>query len=150
MDYRTQKELLGESRLSALFSPLLANRWLWLEAILIPIIGIGLCWLVSREDPFFINKGEFPWTWFAPVLVYQALYPGFQLQVLLVFALGRWSAYDQRSPCIVDQHAINLIDHGVVVLALHLLLRSMRHIVAQVVKTEFIVCTVSDIGTIRF
>lgn len=69
MDYRTQKELLGETRLSALFSPLLANRWLWLEAILIPIIGIGLCWLVSPEDPFFINKGEFPWTWFAPVLV---------------------------------------------------------------------------------
>ena len=53
MDYRTQKELLGETRLSALFSPLLANRWLWLEAILIPIIGIGLCWLVSPEDPFF-------------------------------------------------------------------------------------------------
>ncbi len=69
MDYRTQKELLGESRLSALFSPLLANRWLWLEAIIIPIIGMGLCWLVSPDDPFFVNKGEFPWTWFAPVLV---------------------------------------------------------------------------------
>src|SRR4051794_20773322 len=69
MDYRTQKELLGESRLSALFSPLLANRWLWLEAVLIPVIGVGLCWLVSQDDPFFINKGEFPWTWFAPVLV---------------------------------------------------------------------------------
>jgi hypothetical protein len=69
MDYRTQKELLGETRLSALFSPLLANRWLWLEAIIIPIIGIGLCYLVSPDDPFFINKGEFPWTWFAPVLV---------------------------------------------------------------------------------
>jgi len=69
MDYRTQKELLGETRLSALFSPLLANRWLWLEAVIIPIIGIGLCWLVSPDDPFFINKGEFPWTWFAPVLV---------------------------------------------------------------------------------
>ncbi len=69
MDYRTQKELLGDSRLSALFSPLLANRWLWLEALIIPVLGIGLCWLVSPEDPFFINKGEFPWTWFAPVLV---------------------------------------------------------------------------------
>lgn len=69
MDYRTQKELLGETRLSALFSPLLANRWLWVEAIVIPIIGIGLSWLASPEDPFFINKGEFPWTWFAPVLV---------------------------------------------------------------------------------
>ncbi|MGZ5091638.1 MAG: PelD GGDEF domain-containing protein [Burkholderiales bacterium] len=69
MDYRTQKELLGESRLSALFSPLLANRWLWLEAIVIPIIGLGLCYLASPQDPFFINKGEFPWTWFAPVLV---------------------------------------------------------------------------------
>lgn len=69
MDYRTQKELLGETRLSALFSPLLANRWLWLEALVIPVLGIGLCWLASPEDPFFINKGEFPWTWFAPILV---------------------------------------------------------------------------------
>src|SRR4030095_13184922 len=69
MDYRTQKELLGESRLSALFSPLLANRWLWLEALLIPVIGIALCYLASPGDPFFVNKGEFPWTWFAPVLV---------------------------------------------------------------------------------
>jgi hypothetical protein len=69
MDYRTQKELLGETRLSALFSPLLANRWLWVEAIVIPVLGIGLCWLASPEDPFFINKGEFPWTWFAPILV---------------------------------------------------------------------------------
>src|SRR5215217_2481091 len=69
MDYRTQKELLGETRLSALFSPLLANRWLWLEAVIIPVIGIALCWLISPEDPFFVNKGEFPWTWFAPVLV---------------------------------------------------------------------------------
>lgn len=69
MDYRTQKELLGETRLSALFSPLLANRWLWLEALVIPLIGIGLCWLASPGDPFFVNKGEFPWPWFAPVLV---------------------------------------------------------------------------------
>lgn len=69
MDYRTQKELLGETRLSALFSPLLANRWLWVEAIVIPVLGIALCWLASPEDPFFINKGEFPWTWFAPILV---------------------------------------------------------------------------------
>jgi hypothetical protein len=69
MDYRTQKELLGETRLSALFSPLLANRMLWLEAIVIPILGLALCWLAAPEDPFFVNKGEFPWTWFAPVLV---------------------------------------------------------------------------------
>ena len=69
MDYRTQKELLGESRLSALFSPLLANRWLWLEAIVIPVIAIALCYLASPRDPFFINKGEFPWPWFGPVLV---------------------------------------------------------------------------------
>src|SRR5687767_10932775 len=69
MDYRTQKELLGESRLSALFSPLLTNRWLWVEAIVIPVIGIILCYFANPEDPFFVNKGEFPWTWFAPILV---------------------------------------------------------------------------------
>ena len=69
MDYRTQKELLGETRLSALFSPLLANRWLWLEAVVIPILAVGLCYLASPQDPFFITRGEFPWTWFGPVLV---------------------------------------------------------------------------------
>ena len=69
MDYRTQKELLGETRLSALFSPLLTNRWLWVEAIAIPLIGILLCYVVSPDDPFFIRTGEFSWAWFAPVLV---------------------------------------------------------------------------------
>src|ERR1043165_422291 len=69
MDYRTQKELLGETRLSALFSPLLANRWLWVEAIVIPILGVALCYVISPQDPFFITSGEFSWTWFAPVLV---------------------------------------------------------------------------------
>ena len=69
MDYRTQKELLGESRLSALFSPLLTNRWLWVEAIAIPLLGIGLCYLASPDDPFFLRSGEFSWAWFAPVLV---------------------------------------------------------------------------------
>ena len=58
MDYRTQKELLGESRLSALFSPLLANRWLWVEAIVIPVIGIALCWLASPEDPVLRQQGR--------------------------------------------------------------------------------------------
>src|SRR6185436_14966059 len=69
MDYRTQKELLGETRLSALFSPLLANRWLWVEAVAIPVLGMGLCYLISPQDPFFIRSGEFSWAWFAPVLV---------------------------------------------------------------------------------
>src|SRR5205814_9098723 len=69
MDYRTQKELLGETRLSALFSPLLANRWLWVEAVAIPVLGMGLCYLISPQDPFFIHTGEFSWAWFAPVLV---------------------------------------------------------------------------------
>lgn len=69
MDYRTQKELLGETRLSALFSPLLANRWLWVEAIVIPLLGVAVCYLISPQDPFFIRSGEFSWTWFAPVLV---------------------------------------------------------------------------------
>ena len=69
MDYRTSKELLGETRLSALFSPLLTNRWLWVEAFVIPIIGVLLCYVINPDDPFFIRSGEFSWAWFAPVLV---------------------------------------------------------------------------------
>ena len=100
MDYRTQKELLGETRLSALFSPLLANRWLWVEAIVIPVIGIGLCWLASPEDPFFINKGEFPWTWFAPVLVAMryGVMAGIVSSVILLIGWFLLSAPDAAFP----------------------------------------------------
>jgi polysaccharide biosynthesis protein PelD len=88
MDYRTQKELLGETRLSALFSPLLANRWLWLEAVAIPVIGVALCVLASPEDPFFL-RAEFPWTWFAPVLV--ALRYGVMAGIVgAAILLGAW------------------------------------------------------------
>ena len=68
MDHRTRKELLGETRLSALLSPLLANRWLWIETVVIPLLGLALSYVIAPRDPFFI-QAEFPWTWLAPVLV---------------------------------------------------------------------------------
>lgn len=68
MDQRDRKELLGESRYSSLFSPLLVDRWIWVETLVIALLAVGLCYWIEPEDPFFI-RAEFPWLWFAPVLV---------------------------------------------------------------------------------
>ena len=66
----------------------------------------------------------------------------------LVVALGHWSRDDQRCAGIVDEHRVDLVDDGVVVLALHEVGGAYSHIVAEVVETEFVVCSEGDIGLI--
>lgn len=43
-------------------------RLLWLEALAIPLIGIGLAWWLRPTDPT-LTQTSFPWLWLAPVLV---------------------------------------------------------------------------------
>ena len=66
----------------------------------------------------------------------------------LVFALFNWTRDDQRRTSIVNQHRVDLIDDGIVVLALHEVFRAHGHIVAQIVETKFIVRTERDVGLI--
>lgn len=51
----------------------LASEWAtprgnWLEAVLIPLVSLGLAWLLRPYDPF-LTGTAFPWLWLAPVLV---------------------------------------------------------------------------------
>ncbi|MNJ12528.1 hypothetical protein D3C77_67210 [compost metagenome] len=55
---------------------------------------------------------------------------------------------DQRSPRFVDQDGVDFVDHGEIQLTLEFLFHAERHVVAQVVETEFVVGAVGDIGSI--
>lgn len=44
------------------------SRNKWLEALLIPLVFLGLAWLWRPHDPF-LTGTAFPWLWFAPMLV---------------------------------------------------------------------------------
>ncbi len=53
---------------SILDSQLYQSLEKWLEALLITIAALALGHFFSRSDPFFVH-GQFPWIWFAPLLI---------------------------------------------------------------------------------
>ena len=77
--------------------------------------------------------------------LYQPLDLRAELFEKLVVAFRYRTGDNQRSTGIVNQYGVHLIDDGVVVLALHEVFRADGHVVTQVVETEFIVRTESDI-----
>ncbi len=75
---------------------------------------------------------------------------GFKLHEHLVIAFRHRTRYDERRTRVVDKHRVNLVDYGViVVLALHKLGGLRSHIVTQIVETELIISTESDIAAVR-
>ncbi len=64
----------------------------------------------------------------------------------LVVALGHGTRDDQRRAGVVDQHRVDLVDDGEVVLALHEVLGRRGHVVAQVVEAVFVVRAEGDVG----
>src|SRR6185436_16032426 len=74
----------------------------------------------------------------------------FQNMVLLVITFWYRSGNDQRSPCIIDQNAIGFIHHRKMMFALDHFFRGVNHVIAEVIKTKFIVGAVSDISEISF
>jgi hypothetical protein len=99
MDQRDRKELLGESRFSSVFSPLLESRWIWAEAAAIPLIALALCWWANPQDPFFVNS-QFPWLWLAPVLVSlrYGVFPGIGSSLILLAAWFTLNGQDAVFP----------------------------------------------------
>ena len=75
---------------------------------------------------------------------------GLELDEFLLVAFRGGAADDQRGSSLVDQDRIHLVDDGKVVLALHQLLRSLGHVVPEVVKAKFVVGAVSDVRTVGF
>ena len=58
-------------------------------------------------------------------------------------------ADDERRPRLVDEDRVDLVDDGVVELALRVLQRAELHVVAEVVEAELVVLAVGDVGEVR-
>ena len=70
----------------------------------------------------------------------------------LVVEVGRFlgrARDDQRRPRFVDQDAVDFVDDGEVVPALHVVREVELHVVAQVVEAELVVGAVGDVGSRR-
>ena len=67
----------------------------------------------------------------------------------LLLATRYGTGNDQRCTGIVDQHGIDLIDNGEVMLALHQVSWAGCHVITQIVKTELVVRTEGDVCLIR-
>ena len=67
-----------------------------------------------------------------------------KLGVPLSGLIGR-AADDEWRACLVNEDGVDLVDHCEVVAALHHLFARPGHVVAQVVKAEFVVGAVSDV-----
>ena len=79
---------------------------------------------------------------------YEFFHKGLVLLKQLYVTLGHRSRNDERRTGIVDKHRVSLVDNSEIVHALHEILGTHCHIVAQVVETEFIVCTIRDVGLV--
>lgn len=56
-------------RLHTLVLPLAAEgRWVWGESLLLTLLALGIGYAANPEHPFFV-EAEFPWLWFAPILL---------------------------------------------------------------------------------
>ena len=63
--------------------------------------------------------------------------------------LGATAGNNQGCSGFVNQNRVNLIDDGIMQVSLHHVFLSYYHVVTQVVKAEFIVCTIGNIAGIR-
>ncbi len=69
---------------------------------------------------------------------------------LLVLVARRLAlpADDERRPRLVDEDRVDLVDDGVVQLALTVVERAELHVVAQVIEAELVVLAVGDVGPV--
>ena len=66
----------------------------------------------------------------------------------LIVALWHRTRDDKWCTGIIDKHGVNLIDDGVVVLALYEVAWTDGHVVAEVVEAELVVCTEGYVGLV--
>lgn len=63
------------------------GRWVWLESFVLTLVALGIGYGANPEHPFFV-EAEFPWLWFAPLLLAlrYGMMPGLFSTFLLVAA----------------------------------------------------------------
>ncbi len=80
----------------------------------------------------------------------QAFHPWFDFGELACVGVGYGSRYYQRGTGLVDKDAIDLIDYGVIVVALDKLVRRACHVISEIIEAELVVCAVGYIASVLF
>ena len=83
--------------------------------------------------------------------LYKRLHPGFHLLIFLLgIRLGYRTGNNERCSRFINQNGVNLINNGKMMVPLYQLFLLDNHIVPEVVKAEFVIGTVSDVGPVCF
>ena len=104
--------------------------------------------LLGRRDGLLLEIDEVVAALLGPLRTFsQAWHETRELEVLVGRLLGL-AADDERRSGFVDQDVVHLVDDREIALPLNPLVQLGDHVVAQVVKTEFVVCAVGDVGRV--
>ena len=82
------------------------------------------------------------------LLVHQRNHKVLEVVKFLLVAIGGGPTDNEWGPRVVNQYGVDLVDDRVVVATLYKLCGFARHVVAQVVKTEFVVGSKGDVGEV--
>ena len=82
----------GEAPASRWLIPRFGGVWIWAETVVITVMAMGLSALADPADPFHV-RAQFPWPWFAPVLVAlrYGVMPGVAASALLLIGWYGWA-----------------------------------------------------------
>ena len=56
-----------------------------------------------------------------------------------------WARNDERRPCFVDQNTVNFVHDGKVMVLLMHIIDAAAHVVAQVIKAQFVIRRIGDV-----
>ena len=82
------------------------------------------------------------------LLLNQLHHLGLELIEFMLVAFWCRARNNQWGPRFVNQHAVHLVHNRVVVLALHQLIRTHRHVVTEVIKAKLVVGAVHDVALV--
>ena len=113
----------------------------------------GFCFFIQNEVAFFLNFFFHQSIHGFCFIQDAAFFQFFNKQIgntVQFCGLGAAAGNDQWCSGFIDQNRVHFVDDGIVQVSLNHIFLTGYHVITQVVETEFVVCTISDITVIRF
>ena len=99
------------------------------------------------DTKFSRNNNSLVFFYFVVNIALQDTNNGCEL-VIHVGSISNSARNNERRTCFVDEDAVYFVNDGKVVAALHLVIKRSSHVVAQIVETKFVVCSVRNVTCI--
>ena len=84
------------------------------------------------------------------VIFWRKLRSDFRKLNVAFWIFSSWRRNDQRSSRFVNQNRVNFVDNRKIQFALAKQINFVHHVVAQIIETEFVVCSISDVRRVSF